>query len=253
MTTTPRTCLVTGASRGIGRAVAASLAGDGHRLALVARGADGLADTAAALPGQALTVTADLTDPTAAEKVFAAVEENLGAVDVLVANAGQGSSAPLHRTTDELWARMLDVNLTSVFRCMRRAVPGMVERGYGRGIVIASASSKVGAPYVSAYTAAKHGVLGLVRSVAMEVAGTGVTVNAICPGYVDTPLTDATVANISATTGMTEDAARARLVAMHPIGRLIEPGEVATVVRMLLDSPAITGQGINVDGGAVQS
>ena len=136
-----------------------------------------------------------------------------------------------------------------------RVVKSGIDIDHVRGdvIVIASASSKVGAPYVSAYTAAKHGVLGLVRSVAMEVAGTGVTVNAICPGYVDTPLTDATVANISATTGMTEDAARARLVAMHPIGRLIEPGEVATVVRMLLDSPAITGQGINVDGGAVQS
>ena len=248
-----RRCLVTGAGRGIGAAVAHRLSAAGHSVALTARSADELAALAAQLPGPSLVVPADLTDPDAADTVVSGVERAWGPVEVLVLNAGAGSSAPLARTSDEDWARMLDLNLTAPFRLLRRALPGMVEQGWGRVVAVASVAAKRGDPYVSAYTASKHGLLGLVRSAAAEVASTGVTVNAVCPGYVDTPMTAGTVATISATTGRTAAEARGTLARRQPIGRLVDPAEVADVVLLCLGSAAITGQGINVDGGSVQS
>lgn len=250
---TARTCLVTGAGRGIGSVVAHRLSAAGHRVALTARTRDDLTAVAAALPGPSLVRPADVTDPAAVEDVFGAVEREWGPVEVLVVNAGAAMSAPLARTTDEDWQRMLDLNLTAPFRCLRRAVPTMAERGWGRIVVVASVAAKHGSPYISAYAASKHGVLGLVRSAAAELAGTGVTVNAVCPGYVDTPMTDRSVANIAARTGRGEDDARRMLAGQQPIGRLIDPAEVADVVEMCVRSAGITGQGINVDGGAVQS
>ncbi|GAA1162041.1 SDR family NAD(P)-dependent oxidoreductase [Ornithinicoccus hortensis] len=247
------TALVTGAGRGIGRAIAARLSREGVRVALTARNADQLAQTAAECPGPTLVLPADITDPAALEDVFSAVEQEWGPVHVLVANAGAGTSAPLPKTTDEQWQQMLDLNLTAPFRCLRRAIPPMVDAGYGRIVVVASVAAKVGEPYISAYTASKHGVLGLVRSAAVELARTGVTVNAVCPGYVDTPMTDQTVEGISASTGREAQEARTILERKQPIGRLIRPEEVADAAWLCISTGGITGQGINIDGGAHQS
>jgi len=251
--TTDRVALVTGASRGIGRAVAVELSRQGLRVALTARSEDDLRETAAACAGETLVVPADLTRPDAADQVFAEVEHTWGSVDVLVANAGAGVSARLHRTTDEEWQRMLDLNLTAPFRCVRRALPHMLDAEHGRIVVIASVAAKIGEPYIAAYTASKHGVLGMVRSAAAEVARSGVTINAICPGYVDTPMTDATVAGIVSRTGRTEAQARQILADKQPNGRLVTPEEVAAAVWLCVVNGSVNGQGINVDGGAVQS
>jgi NAD(P)-dependent dehydrogenase (short-subunit alcohol dehydrogenase family) len=251
--TESRVALVTGAGRGIGRAVAGELSKHGMRVALTARSHDELSATAAACDGKTLVIPADVTDAAAVERIYSEVEDAWGPVDVLVANAGAGVSAPLAETTDDQWQRMLDVNLTAPFRCIRRAVPRMVERGYGRVVVIASVAAKRGEPYIAAYTASKHGVLGLVRSAAAELADTGVTVNAVCPAYVDTPMTDHTIAGIVAKTGRTEAEARSILQAKQPINRLVTPDEVATAVSLCIVNGAVNGQGINVDGGALQS
>jgi NAD(P)-dependent dehydrogenase (short-subunit alcohol dehydrogenase family) len=245
--------LVSGAGRGIGRAVATSLSRAGHRVVLTARSVDELTATAAGCPGSALIIPGDITDLGFVESLFAQVESDWGPVDVLVANAGAGVSAPIADTTDEQWQQMLDVNLTAPFRCLRRAVPGMVERGYGRVVVIASVAAKTGEPYIAAYTASKHGVLGLVRSAAAELATTGVTVNAVCPGYVDTPMTDATISAIVDRTGRSPEDARRILEQKQPIGRLVRPDEVAEAVLFCVRNGGMTGQGINVDGGALQS
>ena len=245
--------LISGAGRGIGRAVAVRLSDAGHRVALTSRNKDELHGTADACSGETLVVRGDITDPAFVEELFGTVEDRWGPVSVLVANAGAGMSAPVTRTTDEDWQRMLDLNLTAPFRCVRRALPPMIDAGHGRIVVIASVAAKVGEPYIAAYTASKHGVLGLVRSAAAEVAGTGVTVNAVCPGYVDTPMTLRTIDGIVSKTGRTPDEARAALERKQPIGRLISTEEVADVVMLCVGNSAITGQGINVDGGAVGS
>lgn len=244
---------MTGAGRGIGAAVAARLSDAGHAVALTARSRDELEAVAAGLPGPSLVLPADVTDPDAVQGVFAEVEREWGPVEVLVLNAGAGASSPLARTSDEDWARMLDLNLTAPFRMLRRAVPGMVDGGWGRVVAVASIAAKRGEPYIAAYTASKHGLLGLVRSAAAELATTGVTVNAVCPAYVDTPMTDSSVAAISAATGRSTAQAREALERRQPIGRLVTVDEVADAVLLCVGSGAITGQGINVDGGAVQN
>ena len=248
-----RTCLVTGAGKGIGRAVAEALSGQGHRVALAARGEAELKEVAAGLPGPTLVVPTDVTDPAQVEAMFAAVEREWGPVEVLVANAGAGAAASVVDTTDETWQRMLDLNLTAPFRCLRRALPGMLDAGFGRVVVVASVAAKRGEPMIAAYAASKHGVLGLVRSAAGEVARRGVTVNAVCPGYVDTPMTDSSVEQIASRTGRSLDEAREVLARQQPNNRLVDPAEVASAVLLCVDNAAVNGQGINVDGGAVQS
>jgi NAD(P)-dependent dehydrogenase (short-subunit alcohol dehydrogenase family) len=247
-----RVALVTGASRGIGRGVAVALAAAGHRVALTARSEAELAETARRC-GRAETVALDLTEPGSVDDVFARIESALGPVEILVANAGAASSAPIAKVSDEDWQRMLDLNLTAPFRCIRRAVPAMTEAGWGRIVVLGSIASKRGEPYIAAYTASKHGVLGLVRSAAAELARTGVTVNAVCPAYVDTPMTDGSVETIVATTGRTPEQARRILERKQPIGRLIRVDEVVSAVLYCVANGAVTGQGLNVDGGAEQS
>lgn len=241
-------CLVTGASQGIGAAVAHRLSADGHRVALTARREQALREVAGGLPGESLVLPADVARPDAPDQLLSDVEQRWGGVDVLVSNAGASTSAPLARTTDEDWQRMIDLNLTAPFRVLRRAVPGMVERGFGRIVVIASITSVVGSPYIAAYTASKHGVLGLVRSAAAELAGSGVTVNAVCPGYVDTPMTDASVERIVATTGRSAEQARAALARKQAIGRLVSVDEVAAAVATCVGNGAITGAALPLGG-----
>jgi NAD(P)-dependent dehydrogenase (short-subunit alcohol dehydrogenase family) len=245
--------LVTGAGRGIGRAVACRLSRAGYRVALTARSHDQLAETAQACPGETLELPADITDAGAPARLVAEVGDAWGRLDVLVANAGAGTSARVERTTDEQWQQMLDVNLTAPFRCLRAVIPDMRAEGYGRIVVVASVAARVGEPYVSAYVASKHGVLGLVRAAASELARTGITVNAVCPGYVDTPMTDATVDGIVEMTGRSADEARRILERKQPTGRLVTVDEVADAVWLCVVNGSINGQGINVDGGAVQS
>ncbi len=197
-----------------------------------------------------LEIIGDITSGDFVESLFSQVEAEFGPVAVLVANAGSGVSAPVARTTDAQWAQMLDLNLTAPFRCIRRALPSMIERGDGRIVAVASVAAKIGEPYIAAYTASKHGVLGLVRSAATEVARSGVTVNAVCPGYVDTPMTDATVAGIVAKTGRTAQEARAMLEAKQKNGRLVTPQEVAEAVLFCVRTASVNGQAITLDGGS---
>jgi NAD(P)-dependent dehydrogenase (short-subunit alcohol dehydrogenase family) len=245
--------LVTGAGRGIGRSAARCLSERGHRVALASRSREELEHVASWLPGPAFVVPTDVTDPAAVEAMFAAVEDHWGPVDVLVVSAGAGVTAAVQDTTDEDWQRMLDLNLTAPFRCMRRALPSMLAQKFGRIVVVASVVAKRGEPMISAYTASKHGVLGLVRSASREVASRGVTVNAVCPGYVNTPRTEATIESIADRTGRSLEEARDRLARRQPIHRLVDPHEVAQAVMMCIENGALNGQGVNVDGGAQQS
>jgi NAD(P)-dependent dehydrogenase (short-subunit alcohol dehydrogenase family) len=249
--TAPRTVVVTGGARGIGRATVARFAAAGERV--VALGRDGAALTAlAAIRGhQVQTHVCDVTDEAAVAEVFDAI----GAVDVLVNNAGMGESAPLHRTTLESWRRHLDVNATGAFLCMRAVVPGMRERGSGAIVTVASTAGRAGVPYTSAYTASKHAVIGLTRAVASELAGTGVRVNAVCPTFVRTDMSGRSIANIMERTGRSADQAEEALAAASPLGRLLEPDEVADAIVHLASpaAAAISGQAWVIDGGGIQA
>lgn len=245
--------VITGAGGGVGQALAERLAHDGHRLVLTGRDASKLEQVAAGLDTPVMCIAADLTDPDAPERIFGQVESEWGQPEVLVANAGASAAAPVTDTSDADWQRLLDINMTAPFRCIRRALPGMRQAGYGRIVLVASVVAKRGERQVSAYTASKHGALGLIRAVADEVARTGVTVNAVCPGYINTPMTDATVQAIAARQDIDAGQARRILERRQPIGRLIEPSEVAAAVSSCIANGAINGQGINIDGGAVQS
>jgi NAD(P)-dependent dehydrogenase (short-subunit alcohol dehydrogenase family) len=251
-----RRAVVTGASRGIGRAIALALAEAGVDVALNARSLDDLEQVAGAIRARgrrALAIQCDVTNPDEVAHMAEAATAELGPIDILVNNAGAAASHKFLGHPDELWHHMLAINLTSVYYVAKAFVPQMVERRSGRIITIASVASKVGAKYIAAYTAAKHGVLGLTRALAAELVPYGITVNAICPGYVDTPMTDGSVANIVTRTGMTAEQARATLANTSPQQRLIAPEEVAALAVYLAQdiSQGITGQAINIDGGAV--
>jgi NAD(P)-dependent dehydrogenase (short-subunit alcohol dehydrogenase family) len=243
---TPRVVVVTGGGKGIGRSVVARFAAAGERVVAVGRDRSALEETDATE-----AEVCDVTSEAEVEALFA----RLGRVDVLVNNAGVATSAPLARTTLEDWHAQLAVNATGAFLCTRAVVPGMVERAEGRVVTVASTAGRVGSRYTAAYTASKHAAVGLMRAVAAELAGTGVTANALCPAYVRTEMTRRSVARIVAATGRDEEDVEAALLESFPLGRLLEPEEVAFAVAFLAapEAAAINGQTLVLDGGGIQA
>jgi len=246
--------LITGGGRGIGRAIALAFAKEGATVVVSARTAEQVEAVAKEIGADSLAVVCDVSDTASVKHLFVKAQEAFGrGPDILVNNAGIAESAPLVHTDDELWHRHLAINLSGTFYCTREALPSMVERGWGRIINIASIAGKTGAPYISAYSASKHGVLGLTRSVAHEVAQSGVTANAICPGYVDTEMVSRGIEKIRTRTGRSAEQALETLKSMSPQHRLVTAEEVAAVALLLAsdDGRGITGQAINVDGGTL--
>jgi NAD(P)-dependent dehydrogenase (short-subunit alcohol dehydrogenase family) len=242
----PRVVVVTGGGKGIGEAVVARFAAAGERVVAVGR------DRSALEAGDASAAeVCDVTD----EEQVAALFERLGPVDVLVNNAGVAGSAPLERTTLDDWKTQLEVNATGAFLCTRAVVGGMITRGNGRIVTVASTAARIGSRYTAAYTASKHAAVGLMRAVAAEVAGTGVTANAVCPAYVRTEMTRRSIARIVDVTSRNEEEAEAALIASSPLGRLLEPDEVAFAVAFLAapEAGAINGQTLVLDGGGIQT
>jgi 3-hydroxybutyrate dehydrogenase len=247
--------VVTGGGSGIGAAIAATLLRAGARVTLMGRDAARLETQRATLGGgeNVACVSVDVIDEAAVNAAFAQAVERLGAVDILVNNAGQAQAAPFAQTDLALWRRMLDVNLTGAFLCTRAVLPAMLAQKRGRIVTVASTAGQVGYPYVAAYCASKHGVIGMTRALALEVATQGVTVNAVCPGYTETELLHASIEQITRKTSRSEAEARSILVRHNPQQRFVAPEEVADAVLWLCGpaSSAITGQSISVSGGEI--
>ncbi len=249
---------MTGAGSGIGAAIALTLANSGAKVTICGRRFDALKSTMlrqcssdAPPRGNIHAVAADVTDKSSIAQLYERGEKQFGKIDIVVANAGMAESAPAEQTSLELWNTTLQVNLTGAFLSVKPALAAMRERGWGRIIFIASTAGLKGYPYVSAYVAAKHGVIGLTRALALETAKAGITVNAVCPGYTATPLLENSVKQIVEKTGRSGDEVRARLAANNPQGRLIEPQEVADTVLWLCSESAasVSGQAISLSGG----
>ncbi len=239
-----RTVVVTGGSKGIGRAIVQRFAALDDDVVALGRDKSALQELGVR------TAVCDVTDEHAVTKTFGKLE----AVDVLVNNAGIAETAPLISTTLASWARHFDVNVTGPFLCMRAVVPQMRERGYGAIVIVASTAGRIGRPYTSAYTASKHAAVGLMRAVASELAGSGVRVNAVCPTYVRTELTERAAARIAEATGRSQAESTAMLASISPLGRLLSPDEVADAVVYLASdgAAAINGQALVIDGGGIQ-
>ena len=245
-----RHALVTGGGSGVGRAIALALAGAGVAVTICGRREEALAEVASQ-SDHIVGIAADVTDETAMAALYEKAEAERGPIDIVVANAGMAGSAPAAKTTLADWQKTLQVNLTGAFLTVKPALEGMAERRAGRIVFIASTAGLKGYAYVAPYVAAKHGVVGLMRALAAETAKTGVTVNAVCPGFVETDMLEESVARIVEKTGRTPEEARASLTRTNPQGRLIQPEEVAETVLWLCSSAAgsVTGQAISVSGG----
>ena len=244
--------VVTGGGTGIGAAVAAALVKDGARVTVMGRRLEPLETTAAGLK-DARSVACDVTDSEKVATAFKQAKAESGSIDILVNNAGAADTAPFHKMDIRHWRRMMAGNLDGVFYCTRAVYEEMRSSGWGRIVNVASTAAVKGYGYVSAYCAAKHGVMGLTRALALETARSGVTVNAVCPGYTDTDIVRNALSNIMNKTGRSEDEALAELTQNNPQGRLIQPAEVADAVVWLCRpaSASITGQAIFVAGGEV--
>ena len=250
--------VVTGGGRGIGAAVAAALVEAGAEVVVSARSQHEIEATAARLSegdGSAWAIAADVSEPGQVAELFERSLERLGQVDILINSAGFATSSRLSKIRLEDWERLFAVNVTGTFLCTQTFLPPMAQRGWGRVVNVASIAGRMGAPYISAYVASKHAVVGFTRAVAMEYAATGVTVNAVGPGYVDTALVDRAVENIAAKAGLDNDAARETLRQQSPQGRIYTPEEVAFLVVTLCDPRAggINAQCVVLDGGSVQA
>lgn len=251
-----RNAVITGGGRGIGAAVARALAEAGASILIASRTRKDLDEVAGALEDEDHTVwthPCDVSRESGVRALRRAAERRLGQVDILVNNAGISPSNPIKSISLEEWNRVFAVNSTGTFLCTQAFLPGMIERGWGRVINVASVAGRTGGAYIAAYSASKHAVLGFTRCAAAEVAGKGVTVNAVCPGYVDTDMTDDSIQRIVRKTGLSYDQALQRILDSTPQKRLIGPEEVAFLVLSLCDEQArgINGQAIVLDGGAL--
>jgi NAD(P)-dependent dehydrogenase (short-subunit alcohol dehydrogenase family) len=249
-----RHALVTGGGRGIGASIARSLAGHGAKVSLLGRNAATLETLAAELKSanaETFCVVADVSRRESVDAAFAAARDHFGCIEILINNAGQARSSPATKRDDALWEELLSVNLSGTYFGIQAALPEMLQKGYGRIVNIASTAGLTGYPYVAAYCAAKHGVIGLTRAIAREVATRNITVNAVCPGYTDTDLAREAAAKISAVTGRKVEEALQAMTKGNPQGRLIRPDEIANTVAWLCmpGSESVTGQSIVVAGG----
>lgn len=252
-TSKKRHALVTGGGTGIGIAIAKALVEQGMNVSVVGRRLDVLQSLANTNPEHIFAAQADVSNQAQVQQAFAKAKAHFGNVEILINNAGQAISAPFLKTDMALWQQMLNVNLTGSMLTMQAALPDMQQAGWGRIINIASTAGQVGYAYVAAYSAAKHGVIGLTKSVALETAKKGITVNAVCPGYTETEIVRESIARIVEKTGRTIEQAKAQLTAANPQGRLIQTNEVANAVVWLCSegASAISGQSISVCGGEV--
>lgn len=253
MTLEGKTALVTGGGRGIGRAIAEKLSQEGARVIVSGRTRSELDQVASSIGGIAISM--DVADRKSIESALNRMLEQSLQIDVLVNNAGASESAPFEKTTDEIWDSMLAVNATSAFILCRALIPGMIQRGFGRVINVASNAGLTGYAYTSAYCASKHAMVGMTRAIALEIARTAVTINCVCPGWVNTKMAGDAAARIAKKTGRSEEDAARALAAMSPQRRMIEPEEVAHAVAMLCSPAAkgIHGQAIAIDGGQTLS